>query len=123
MLTYLLPESIARQDGSGEIIALEDAQGKPLLLRLGITRIIEQESLDVSLWGSPDRRSWRLIQVIPQKSYCGTYPLWVDLALHPDVRYLRADWKMARWARADEPALFGFYLLAEEGRLQAAGAV
>jgi len=29
-----------------------------LLLTLGITRIIEQESLDVSIWGSANNAEW-----------------------------------------------------------------
>ena len=120
---YLLPEGVARQDGSGRVIALDAARGKPLLLRLGITRIMEQESLDISLWGSADKLTWKLLQVFPPKFYCGNYSLPLNLARYPDVRYLRADWKMSRWLRNDEPApLFGFYLLVEEAQMQGVGA-
>ena len=119
---YILPENVFRQDGSGKAVALEPAQGTSLLIKLGITRATEDESLDVSLWGSPDQRSWKLLQVFPPKFYCGTYSLWLDLARHLDVRYLRADWRMSRWGSGEEPALFEFYLVAEEPTLQAAGA-
>jgi len=123
MGTYLLPESIARQDGSGAEIALEKAFGKPLLIRLGITRIVEHESLDVSLWGSPDRQGWKKLAAFPQKSYCGVYSMVLDLERHPEVRYLRADWRMGCLAHSDDPEpLFGFYVLMEEATLHAVGA-
>jgi len=55
---FLLPESIARADGIGPEIDLGPKRGKLLVLTLGITRILEQESLEVSVWGSPDGTSW-----------------------------------------------------------------
>lgn len=122
MSRFLLPESIARQDGSGADCALESDCGKALLLTLGITRTMEQESLEITVWGSSDRRDWKLLQVFPQKFYCGTYSLLLDLAKLPDLKYLRASWKMNRWGRGDSSPLFAFYLTAEEARLQAVGA-
>ncbi len=121
MLLLLLPENVARQDGFGSEIALESKRGKPLLLKLGITRSMEQEALEISIWGSSDRRNWAMLQVFPQKFYCGTYTLHLDLSRLPEIRYLRAHWKMNRWARGEDP-LFGFYLTAEERRYQTVGA-
>jgi len=122
---FLLPENVARRDGDGAVIALDAARGKPLLLTLGITRIVESESLEVSVWGSPesknDKRNWKLLGSFPPKNYCGTYSLTLDLTRRPEVAFLRAGWKMARWNRTGEP-LFGFYLFAEELLVQAAGA-
>jgi hypothetical protein len=123
MATYLLPESIARQDGASREIPLDGAGCKPLQLTLGITRIVEQESLELSLWGSDDSDHWQFLLAFPQKFYCGTYSMLLDLTRYPKVRYLRAQWKMSRWAGAAESEpLFGFYLLAEEAKVQAAGA-
>ena len=84
----LLPETVARQDGSGPEIALEQ-RGTLMLLTLGITRIIEDEALDVTLWGSADRKNWRQLVAFPQKFYCGDYSLMLDLTLYPEIRYLR----------------------------------
>lgn len=120
---FLLPENIARQDGFGADCPLGTDRGKPLLITLGITRSMEQESLEISIWGSHNRREWELLQVFPQKFYCGTYSLVLDLAGHPEVRHLRASWKMSRWGCNDPSPLFGFYLTAQETRLQAVGAV
>jgi hypothetical protein len=117
----LLPENVARQDGSSEIVALGSERSKPLLLTLGVTRIVEQESLELSVWGSADQQDWKSLAVFPKKFYCGTYSLLVDLTEHAEVRYLRAQWKMNCWGRGEEPMpLFGFYLTAEEPKLQAA---
>jgi len=116
---FLLPETVARQDGMGAEVACEN---KLVQLTLGITRIIAQENLEVSVWGSPDGERWRPLLAFPQKFYCGSYSLVLDMTRHPDVRYLRAQWKMGRWTRCsshDERApLFGFHLRAEEGRLR-----
>ncbi len=123
LATYFLPESVVQQDGSSTEIALGAASCRPLLLTLGITRIVEQESLDFSLWGSADKENWQFLLAFPQKSYCGTYSMHLDLARYPRIRYVRACWKLSRWAPSEEMApLFGFYLLAEEAKLQAIGA-
>ena len=114
--TLLLPETVTRQDGVSDELTLENT-AKVVRLTLGITRIIEQESLEVSIWGSSDRQGWYQIAAFPQKCYCGTYPLLLDLTGHSDVRYLRVNWKMGRWAHREPAQLFGFYVRAEEGRL------
>jgi hypothetical protein len=119
---FLLPESVARQDGSGAEIALETKRRKPLLLTLGITRAMEQESLEISIWGSSDQKSWEPLQVFPQKFYCGTYSMPLDLNRRPDIHYLRAQWKMNRWGSACDAPLFGFYLSMEEPTFHAVGA-
>lgn len=122
---FLLPESLVEQDGSGAIIALDAARGKPLLLTLGVTRIVEQESLEVCIWGSGtshDKQNWRMLQAFPRKFYCGTYSVLLDLTRHREIRYLRAQWKISRWGRGEITPLFGFYLFAEDEMLHAAGA-
>ena len=116
---FLLPETVARQDGMGAEMPFER---KIIQVTLGITRVIAQESLEVSVWGSADGEHWRPLIEFPQKFYCGNFSLVLDLTGHPDVRYLRAQWKMGRWtpcSHHDERApLFGFHLRAEEGRLR-----
>lgn len=118
----LLPDNVAHQDGASEAIALDSGRGKLLLLTLGITRTLEQESLEISLLGSPDKEHWRLLTTFPQKFYCGTYSLLLDLTRHADVGHLRVRWKMNRWGYGESPPLFGFYVAAEEAKLQVASA-
>ena len=112
--SFLLSETVARQDGTGSEIEIIDA--KALLLTLGITRIIEQESLDVAICGSPDGVTWEPKPLIafPQKFYCGTYSLLLDLSKRPDIRHVRVQWKMNRWGRGDASPLFSFYVFAQD---------
>ena len=120
---YLLPENVARQDGISPAIELGETSGKPLLLTLGITRILEQESLEVSIWGSEDGASATLLFAYPRKFYCGTYLMALDLRVHPEVKFLHVRWKMNRWGSFDSPPLFGFYVFAEESSRATAAAV
>jgi len=119
---FLLPESTARQDGRGPEVALGAHQGKPMLLTLGINRILEQESLEVSVWGSSDDEEWLPIATFPPKCYCGTYYLTVDLSRHKHITRLRAQWRMSRWDHRRQEPLFGFFLFLEELKMRVAGA-
>jgi hypothetical protein len=113
---FLLPETTIREAGTGPEIALGRDRGRTLLLTLGITRIIEQESLDISIWGSADATDWGTKPVItfPQKFYCGTYQIVLDLSDRPEVRYLRTKWQVNRWGRGDSSPLFTVYLFVKE---------
>jgi hypothetical protein len=122
MPEIFVPEIVAREDGASDEITLGNTSGKPLLLTLGITRILEQESLDVSIWGSADRENWRQLAAYPQKFYCGTYLLLVDLSRQLHIRYLRAQWRMGRWIETETKPVTNFYLVAEELKSKAASA-
>ena len=123
---FLLPETTVRENGAGPEISLGTQQGEGLLLTLGITRIIEQESLDISIWGSADGSNWGAKPLVsfPQKFYCGTYQMAIDLSQHPDVKYLRAKWQVNRWGKGDSKPPFGIYLFAQvtDRRMAALGA-
>ena len=123
--TLLLPESIARAEGSGPELDLGSKRGKLLVLTLGITRIIEQESLEVSIWGSSDGEKWGLRPVVtfPPKFYCGIYSMLLNLASKPDLRFVRVSWKMSRWSKGDAMPMFGFYVYAEESGSRISAAV
>lgn len=119
---FLIPEAVIREDGEGPEISIGSSQGKLLLLTLGITRIIEQESLDISIFGSTDKVNWSAKPLVcfPQKFYCGTYQLLLDLMGQPDVQYLRAKFKVNRWGHGDPKPLFGAYLFVQETEPRAA---
>jgi hypothetical protein len=117
---FLLPETTVREAGNGSDLDLGESQGRTVLLTLGITRIIEQESLDVSIFGSADGNEWGTKPVIsfPQKFYCGTYQILLDLTQHPGVKFLRVKWNAQRWGKGDSKPLFGVYVFAQEMRQQ-----
>jgi hypothetical protein len=112
---FLLPETTIREAGTGPAIQLGDQQGGTMILTLGITRIIEQESIDISIQGSADGSDWGVkpVAAFPQKFYCGTYQILVDLTDHPDVKYLRVKWAVNRWGKGDPKPLFTIYLFVQ----------
>jgi hypothetical protein len=117
---FLLPETTVREAGNGSDLDLGDSRGRLILVTLGITRIIEQESLDVSIWGSADGNEWGTKPAIsfPQKFYCGTYQILLDLTQQPGVRLVRVKWTAQRWGKGDNKPLFGFYVFAQEMKQQ-----
>ena len=119
---FLIPETIIRETGTGPELSVGSTPGRLLLLTLGITRIIEQQSLDISVWGSADNAEWgaKPLLSFPQKFYCGTYQLLLDLSQQPDIKYLRAKWHVSRWGRGDPKPLFGIYLFAQDATKQVA---
>jgi hypothetical protein len=121
---FLLPETTARQDGTGAEMEFESKVASGVVrLTLGITRIIAQESLEVSVWGSADGERWESLVAFPQKFYCGTYSLVMDLRRHSNLRFLRAVWKMGRWKLEERAPLFEFYLRVEDALLHQVGKV
>jgi hypothetical protein len=123
--TLLLPESVARADGTGPELDLGSKRGKLLVLTLGITRILEQESLEVSIWGSSDGEKWgvRPVATFPPKFYCGIYSTLLNLSSRSDLKFVRVTWKMSRWSRSEALPMFGFYVYAEESGSRISAAV
>ena len=122
---FLLPETVARQDGTGSVLEVDsEFESRLVRLTLGITRIIAQENLDVSVWGSEDGSHWQLLLTFPQKFYCGTYQIVADLAGHPDVQYIRAKWAVNRWGKGEPKPLFSCYVFVQalQSELVSAGA-
>lgn len=123
---FLLPETTVREAGTGPNLSLGSERGGTLILTLGITRIIEQESIDLSIWGSEDGTDWgtKSLVTFPQKFYCGTYQILLDLAERPEVKYIRVKWAVNRWGKGDPKPLFAIYLFAQpmERRMAALGA-
>ena len=112
---FLVPETKVEANGSGPSLDVGPSAGRPLLLTLGITKIVEQESLDVSIWGSPDGSNWgaKPLVAFPQKFYAGTYSLLLDLSGKPEIRCLQARWQVARWGVGSTQPMFTFYIFAE----------
>jgi hypothetical protein len=100
----------ASAKGDGPVVDVPGSHTQVFLVRLAITKIIEQESLDVSIYGSADGATWsaKSIAAFPQKFYADESPLLLDLREHPEVKFLRAHWEMARWGRGTEAPMFEF---------------
>jgi hypothetical protein len=115
--TVLIPSNTTvSAKGDGPAVDVSGAGNRVFLLSLDITKIIEQESLDVSIYGSADGAAWtpKPIVSFPQKFYSGQSPLLLDLTSHPDVKFIRAHWEVARWGRGTETPMFEFGLTVKE---------
>jgi hypothetical protein len=113
----LVPSNtVVSAKGDGAAVDVCGASNRDFLVTLAITKIIEQESLDVSIYGSADSTAWdaKSIAAFPQKFYCGESPLLLDLTTHPTVRFVRAHWEVARWGRGTETPMFEFGVTMKE---------
>lgn len=102
-------------NGDGEACNIASSQTRTFLCSMDITEQIEQESVDVSIWGSADGQDWEKMPLLkmPQRFYRGDTRQILDLALKPEVRFLRAKWELTRWGRVAPHPMFvlGFYLI------------
>ena len=115
--SFLVPEkTIVNTKGDGVGVDVTNAGAHVFLLTLDITNIIEQESLEVSIFGSADGAAWDAKPLIsfPQKFYREQTPLLLDLAGNPNVKFVRAHWEVARWGRGTEVPMFEFHLTIKE---------
>jgi hypothetical protein len=111
--------TIADGSGRGAPVELGTMAGKPLLLILQIEEVCEQESLHVSIWGSPDGQNWgtQALFWFPQKFYVGVTPAALDLGKRPEVKFLQARWEANRWGRGVPFPYFKFVVkMQESGR-------
>ena len=109
--TVLVPEkTVVNAKGDGAPIEIGGASNRVFLLNLNITNIVEQESLDVSVYGSADGTTWtpKPLITFPQKFYRGQHPLLLDLTGQANVKFLRAHWEVGRWGRGSETPMFEF---------------
>lgn len=108
--------TVATAKGDGPIVDVSGASNPVFLVILAITKIIEQESLDVSIFGSADGAGWgaKSLTAFPQTFYCGESPLLLDLTAHADVKFVRAHWEVARWGRGVETPMFEFGVTMKE---------
>jgi hypothetical protein len=102
--------TVVTAKGDGAAVDVSGASSRVFLVTLSITKIIEQESLGVSIFGSADGATWdvKSMAAFPQKFYCEESPLLLDLSAHPDVKFVRAHWEVARWGRGTETPMFEF---------------
>jgi hypothetical protein len=115
--TALVPEkTVVNAKGDGPPVDLNGATGRVFLVTLDITRIVEQESLEVNIVGSPDGATWdpKPIASFPQRFYCGQYPLLLDLTEPSNVKFIRAHWEVGRWGRGSETPMFEFGVAIKE---------
>lgn len=105
----LIPENTRMEaNGDGAAFDISASATRTFLCRLTVTDQIEQESLDVSIWGSADGETWtkKPLLKLPQQFYRGTTKLILDLSLRPETKFIRASWELNRWGRVAPTPMF-----------------
>jgi hypothetical protein len=108
----LLPETTLCESGAGPALSLPTRPGGALVFTLEVTRVIERESLDISVWGSPDGADWGAKPLVrfTRKFSCGSHQVVVDQLDQAGVKFLRAQWHVDRWAQGPRGPLFTVHL-------------
>jgi len=104
----------ATANGEGEPHDIGASQTRTFLCSMLISDQIEQESIDISIWGSADGQNWgtKPLLKMPQRFYRGETRQVLDLSHRPEIRFVRAKWELARWGRVAPHPMFvvGFHL-------------
>ena len=103
-------------NADGEVADISLSESRTFLCQLTISEQIEQESLDVSIWGSVDGQEFgkKPLLKIPQQFYRGTTKMVLDASLRTEVKFLRAKWELNRWGRVSPTPMFVAQLDLEE---------
>ena len=104
------PDTAVETEGAGAAGEIGALAGSQIVIVLRVSQVIEQESLQVSIWGSTDGKDWgaKPLFAFPQKFYTGAFPAAVDLSQRPDVKFLQARWTPNRWGRGSPRPYFKF---------------
>jgi len=107
-LALIPPQTKLESNADGQAFDISATTTRTFLCELTVTDQIEQESLDVSIWGSADGQDFgkKPLLKIPQQFYRGTVKMVLDLSLRPEVRFLRARWELNRWGRVAPTPMF-----------------
>ena len=100
--------TLVKENGSGVAVDIRASQTRTFFCVMNIADQIEQESLDISIWGSADGENWGThpILKLPQQFYRGETRAVLDLALVPEVIFIRGAWDLARWGRVAPTPMF-----------------
>jgi hypothetical protein len=104
----------ATDNGEGAPFEIGASETRTFVCSMVIADQIEQESIDVAVWGSADGHDWgtRPLLKMPQRFYRGETRQVLDLSVRPEIRFIRARWELARWGRVAPHPMFvvGFRL-------------
>jgi hypothetical protein len=101
-------DTLVKENGKGAPVDVRASQTRTFYCVMNITDQIEQESADVSIWGSADGENWGThpLLKLPQQFYRGETRAVLDLSLVPEVNFIRAGWDLNRWGRVAPLPMF-----------------
>jgi hypothetical protein len=105
----LIPQGTrVQENGHGEAVDVRASATRTFFCVMLILDQIEQESVDVAIWGSADGESWGMhpLLKLPQQFYKGETRAVLDLTVVPDVNFIRAAWELNRWGRVAPLPMF-----------------
>jgi hypothetical protein len=105
----LIPQgTVVKENGYGPAIDIRASQTRTFFCIMEILDQIEQESVNVSIWGSADGETWSAqpILKLPQQFYRGETRAVLDLTLVPEFSFIRAGWELNRWGRVAPLPMF-----------------
>ena len=106
----VLENTTVTAKGDGESVDISAASQRVFLVVLRIGEVVEQEAIDLTVFGSADGATWdpKPLLSFPQKFYKGESPMLLDLVSHADVKFVKAHWEVHRWGRGPEEPRFVF---------------
>jgi len=108
------PGTKLTENGEGAPHDISSSATRTFMCWVEITDQIEQESVDISIYGAEDGQNWGKMPLLkmPQRFYRGDTRQILDLSMKPEIKHLRAKWELARWGRAAPHPMFvlGFRL-------------
>lgn len=105
----LIPmDTLLEENGHGETVDVSSGATRTFLCTMLITDQIEQESIDLSIWGSADGENWgtQPILRLPQRFYRGETRAVLELVFRPELKFIRAQWELNRWGRVAPLPMF-----------------
>jgi len=107
-LALIPPNTKMEVNGEGNSFDVSTSSTRTFLCLLTVTDQMEQESLDVSVYGSADGTTWtpKPLLKLPQQFYRGHSKMVLDLSLRPEIKFIRARWEVNRWGRGAPLPMF-----------------
>lgn len=107
-LDLIPPSTKMESNGDGASFDISASPTRTFLCLLTVADQMEQESLDVSIYGSADGATWtsKPLLKLPQQFYRGRTKMVLDLSHRPEIKFIRARWEVSRWGRGAPLPMF-----------------
>lgn len=107
-LVLIPADTKMESNGDGVSFDISASPTRTFLCLLTVADQMEQESLDVSIYGSADGTTWtpKPLLRLPQQFYRGRTKMVLDLSHRSDIKFIRARWEVNRWGRGAPLPMF-----------------